>query len=92
MINSLTFEEYRHLWNLVSKKPFLTGFPLNLDIELSSYCNLKCEMCFQQYIEEKRGFMKDTLFKKIVDEGASEGLCAIKLQSRGESLTHTKVI
>ena len=92
MMNALTFEEYRYLWNLVSKKPFQTGFPLHLDIELSSYCNLKCEMCFQQYIEEKREFMKDTLFKKIVDEGANEGLCAIKLQSRGESLTHPKLI
>lgn len=87
----LSFEEYRSLWDLVSHKPFLTGFPLHLDVELTSHCNLRCKMCFQQHMDGKRTNMTETLFKKIVDEGVEEGLCAMKLQSRGESLIHPKI-
>lgn len=88
----LDFAEYRSLWSLVSRKPFLTGFPLHLDVELTSRCNLRCKMCFQQHIEGRRTDMSEEVFKKMVDEGAREGLCAMKLQSRGESLLHPKVL
>ncbi len=88
----LTFEEYRMLWDLVSRKPFLTGFPLHLDVELTSRCNLKCKMCFQQHIEEKREDMSEQVFQKIVNEGVQEGLCSMKLQSRGESLLHKRLL
>lgn len=80
------------LWDLVSRRPFLTGFPIHLDIELTSRCNLKCEMCYQQHIQEKRMDMSEHIFKKIVDEGTQESLCSMKLQSRGESLLHKKIL
>jgi radical SAM protein with 4Fe4S-binding SPASM domain len=91
-MSHVTFQEYRYLWDLVSKKPFLTGFPLHLDVELTSRCNLRCEMCFQRHMEEKRADMREAVFRSIVDEGVEEGLCAMKLQSRGESLLHPRLI
>ncbi|CAB5083914.1 hypothetical protein D3OALGA1CA_422 [Olavius algarvensis associated proteobacterium Delta 3] len=91
-MNRLTYEEYRNLWDLVARKPFLTGFPLHLDVELTSRCNLRCEMCFQRHLEERRSDMPLATFKKLVDEGAREGLCAMKLQSRGESLLHRDLV
>jgi len=91
-MHNLTYEEYRRLWDLVARKPFLTAFPIHLDVELTSRCNLRCEMCYQQYIRAKRTDMAETLFRKIVDEGVQEGLCAMKLQSRGESLLHPRVL
>lgn len=91
-MSTLNFEEYRTLWDIVARKPFLTGFPLHLDVELTSRCNLRCEMCFQRHMKGRRVDMTEGLFKKIVDEGVSEGLCAMKLQSRGESLLHPKVV
>lgn len=39
----------------------------------------------------KLGLMKDELFKKVIDHGVTQGLCAIKLQSRGESLLHPRI-
>ena len=39
-----------------------------------------------------RGFMSMKLFKKIIDEGVKNGLCAIKLQSRGEAMMHPKIL
>lgn len=91
-MNTLSFEEYRTLWDIVARKPFLTGFPLHLDVELTSRCNLSCEMCFQKHMKGKRVDMAEGVFRKIVDEGVLEGLCAMKLQSRGESLLHPKVV
>jgi len=91
-MSTLSFEEYRTLWDIVARKPFLTGFPLHLDVELTSRCNLSCEMCFQRHMKGRRVDMTEGIFRKIVDEGVSEGLCAMKLQSRGESLLHPKVV
>jgi MoaA/NifB/PqqE/SkfB family radical SAM enzyme len=91
-MSTLSFEEYRTLWDIVARKPFLTGFPLHLDVELTSRCNLRCEMCFQRHMKGRRVDMTEGVFRKIVDEGASEGLCAMKLQSRGEPLLHPKVV
>ena len=83
------FKRYRGIWEKTEKCRALTDFPMHLDIELSGVCNLKCEQCFQNgYIEGKLGFMDVGLFKKIIDQGTTEGLCAIKLQIRGESLLH----
>ena len=90
-MNILDYDEYRSLWKLTEKKPFLTGYPLHLDIELTDACNLKCSFCFQNYMEYKRSFMPYELFTKIIDEGVEAGLCAIKLQSRGESFLHPKI-
>ncbi len=85
------FQRYRELWNQAERKQALTDFPLHLDVELSGACNLKCECCFQNgYIERKLGFMRMELFQSIIDQGIENGLCAIKLQIRGESFLHPK--
>lgn len=83
------FLEYRKNW---ASRPqsFTAGeFPLHLDIEATCMCNLRCPFCATTY-EPKgdQGFMSLETFKKIIDEGAREGLCAIKLNSgvRGEPL------
>ena len=87
------FDIYRKYWNEVLEAKYLTDFPLHLDIELTSQCNLKCKMCWQAQEPDKiaLGMMKEELFKKIIDEGVTNGLCAIKLQSRGEAMMHPKI-
>ena len=87
------FDDYRHYWTKAINTETLTNFPLHLDIELTSDCNLKCKMCWQYKDPNAfpRGMMKFELFKKIIDEGVKNGLCAIKLQSRGEAMMHPKI-
>ena len=86
------FKLYRELWKKTESYDLLTSFPLHLDIELSGVCNLKCDFCFQNgLIKEPLGLMKYSLFKKIIDEGTDKGLCAIKLQVRGESFLNPKL-
>jgi len=86
------FKLYRKLWKKTESYELLTSFPLHLDIELSGICNLKCNFCFQNgLINEPLGLMEYDLFKKIIDEGIEKGLCAIKLQIRGESFLNPKL-
>ena len=83
------FLEYRENWIDRPKNFFAGNFPLHLDIEASRSCNLRCPFCSTNYEPVAgRGFMSSGTFKKIIDEGAGEGLCAIKLNSgvRGEPL------
>lgn len=87
------FKEYRRLWNLATHREIITPHPLHLDIELTNACNLRCEMCWQsKYLTAGRGWMDFGLFKKIIDNGVKNGLRAIKLQSRGESMMYPKII
>ena len=92
-INILSWEEYRQKWSLGEERKILTEFPLHLDIELTSQCNLRCKMCWQNGLlkDEQQGLMEESVFKKIIDEGLQHGLQAIKLQSRGESTLHPRI-
>ena len=83
---------YRKIWSEAGQYQILTDFPLHLDIELVGVCNLKCDSCFQDgLIKESLGYMDFSLFKEIIDEGKQKGLCAVKLQVRGESFLHPKL-
>lgn len=83
------FLEYREQWAKRPQSFTAGGFPLHLDIEATRVCNLRCPFCAtNREPSGNRGFMSFETFKKIIDEGAKEGLCAIKLNSgvRGEPL------
>ena len=38
--------EYRKNWELYPKNLFVSDYPLLIDLELASICNLKCPMCY----------------------------------------------
>lgn len=99
------YVSYREQWNACASKQIETSFPTNVDIELSSLCNLRCAMCnwgfdpaenpdpdlLKKFQEFKKnaGSMKPELFKQIVDEVVAEGGHAIKLNWRGEPLINS---
>jgi len=86
------FRIYRRLWNKAMCFEISTDYPLHFDIEISGHCNLKCNFCFQNgLIKQPLGNMNIELFKKIIEEGIAKGLCAIKLQVRGEAFLHPQV-
>lgn len=72
------------------RKP--TNFPMHLLVELVSYCNLKCIMCFQSdptFTEPPyMGQMSVDLFKKIIDEAVRENCGSLTMASRGEPTLH----
>jgi radical SAM protein with 4Fe4S-binding SPASM domain len=90
------FLKYRKLWRDTAVNHVKTEFPLHLDIEVTSYCNLLCPMCprthrVQQGKWENR-MMKFSTFEKIIDEGVSKGLKAINLNNFGESLYNKDIV
>lgn len=74
-------------------KFILRDFPMHLDIEVTSRCNLKCTFCDRQPFLKKDqiGDMDISLFKQIIDEGAEHKLWAGKLSYRGEPLLHKDI-
>jgi len=87
------FQEYRRKWRENPEKGIAGDFPLFLDIEVTSACNLKCPFCATTYRGNKikKGFMKFELLKKIIDEGMDLGLYGCKFNIRGEPLLHIEI-
>ena len=89
MKNYKTYIDYREAWKkAVNKTPL---FPLNVDVELSSACNLKCPFCFLQdkdYKRPKNSFIDKDLAINIIHEADNLGIPAIKLNWRGEPTLH----
>ena len=64
------FIEYRRKWEENPRHLNPGDFPLHIDIEVTSVCNLKCPFCATTYSgpEFKNGFIKWETVKKILDE------------------------
>ena len=86
---------YRNNWSEHPKKQFVSEYPLLVDLELSTLCNLNCPMCYTITEEFKRKvnacFMDFELFTKIIDEIAGN-VPAIRLSLRGEPTLHPKFV
>lgn len=89
------YKQYRGNWNKFPLNQIINEYPLLVDLELSSICNLKCPMCYTTTDEFKEKvptkFMDLELYKKIIDEIADK-VPAIRLSLRGESTLHPKFI
>lgn len=89
------YREYRENWIKYPKTQYVAEYPLLVDIELSSLCNLKCPMCYTITEEFKSKvctqLMKYELFQKIVDEIAGK-VPAVRLSLRGEATLHPDFI
>ena len=85
------YSEYRRKWENYPLQKIVDRFPLHLDVEATSSCNLKCPFCITTHANFKNGLMEDEIFQAIIDEGSEKGLYSIKLNWRGESLIHPKL-
>jgi len=89
----LNYLFYRLNWYAVEKFHYITNFPVHIDFETTNFCNLKCTMCPHSLDGGfgEQGIMDFDIFKKVIDEGAGEGLKSIKLNIRGEPLLHPRL-
>lgn len=90
------YKENRRLWIEYAKKQHVSDFPLHVDIELASVCNLQCPMCYTITPEFKKKvntkLMDYELFTKVVDECVAGGVYSIRLSLRGESFLHKRIL
>ena len=84
--NDAIYDEYRDLWydRPTNREP--GEYPIHVDIETTTLCNLRCKMCFQSFDPPKPTTMDKSLVKKIIDE-ISGKVYSMKFQYRGEPLT-----
>lgn len=87
------YKTYRTNWSTFPQEQFISDYPLLVDIELASVCNLKCPMCYtitEEFKEKVNAKLMDfELFKKIIDEIGGK-VSALRLSLRGESTLHPK--
>lgn len=68
--------------------------PLYLDIELTNYCNIHCNMCpvGTGVMKRNRGFMSDEVFGKILDNIKRYHIQGVRLIRWGEPTLHTRFL
>lgn len=89
----MDFAVNRFIWNYYTGWNKVTAFPVDIDVEASSYCNLLCDHCFRQYMDMKeKAYMDFDLYKRMVDEGAQYELYTIKFSMRGEPTLHKNIV
>lgn len=74
----------------IMQQPVVAGFPVEIGIEMTNRCNLRCKMCAREAMTRPVGDMPLTLLKKIIDEvsGYAE---MIYLHGDGEPLLHKDI-
>lgn len=90
------YAEYRRIWVDYPQRHHVGEFPIHLDLEITSACDLECLMCPRTIQIEEGSFravkhMDWALFTKCVDEGARHALRSAKFNYLGEPLLHPKV-
>jgi radical SAM protein with 4Fe4S-binding SPASM domain len=88
--------EYRRRWRENPIEHKLEDFPIHLDIEATSHCNLKCTMCPRTEMVERGAFwevenLDYELYTRIIDEGAARGLASVKFNYLGEPLLNPRI-
>lgn len=91
-----TYISNRYQWYNYPKQHKLAPFPLHVDIEISSLCDMKCPMCYTTSDiykgTVKRTLMEMSLFCKIINESAQNNLFSIRLSLRGEPFLNPHIL
>lgn len=83
----------RFQWSYFHRLGIVPRFPLNVDIESSSACTLKCDHCFRQYMDMKEStLMNMDMYRRVVDECAHYKLFTLKFSMRGEPTLHPRIV
>ena len=89
--------EYRKKWHDNPTNQIVGSFPIHLDIEATSSCNLRCVMCPRTEHLQNGTFWKVEhfdldLYKRLIDEGVQNGLCSVKYNYLGEPTLNKNLI
>ena len=88
------YRKYRERWVSYPEKRYVSDFPMHLDIETTSKCNLKCPMCPLTILDDELLDQDESMFMSredyinIIDQGVSNGVSSLKLQYLGEPMLH----
>jgi radical SAM protein with 4Fe4S-binding SPASM domain len=87
------YAKYRNEWVKNAESQTISDYPLLVDLELASVCNLRCPMCYTITAEFRKNvnakIMDFDIFKRIVDEIGGK-VPALRLSLRGEATVHPR--
>lgn len=90
------YAENRRQWSGFPQAKHVAEYPLHVDLELASICNLRCPMCYTITDDFRRHvnttLMEYDLFCRLVDECAAGGVYSIRLSFRGEAFLHPRIV
>ncbi|QCO07169.1 radical SAM/SPASM domain-containing protein [Azospirillum argentinense] len=90
------YAENRLQWTNFPHEKRVADYPLHVDLELASICNLRCPMCYTisaHFRERVNARLMDFgLFTRLVDECAAGGVYSIRLSLRGEAFLHPRIV
>jgi radical SAM protein with 4Fe4S-binding SPASM domain len=89
--NGSLFQQYREQWNERPRKYSCGNFPLHLDLESTSECNLRCSFCWANEMRDSGGHIEREMVQEVLKSGAEFGLRAVKFNLRGEPLMHPEI-
>jgi radical SAM protein with 4Fe4S-binding SPASM domain len=95
-IKGSAFLRYREKWQAAGDFIMTPQWPLHLDVDTNYTCNLSCVMCplgaggFPVSYPKK--FLDFSLYKKVLTEGADQGLASIRLGITGEPLLRPDIL
>ena len=88
-----SYREYRCRFNNAKFHHIRTEVPLELHLELVSWCNLRCKMCYRSFIPDKeRVAMPREMIDEIVSQSIEMGLSSIHLGLNTEPILHPDII
>jgi len=86
---SLNYNLYRAKYRFGKYLPLKT--PVDISLELSSNCNMRCSYCYhsdQENLLFTKGYMKTEVARKIIYQASDMGVNSLKFNFRGESTMH----
>ena len=100
IVKGKAWREYRRQWDSAGRFELETQVPLQVDFELSTFCNYKCPMCpfgvpkssRPPTFDSVQGWFPSDLIKKVIDEGVPLGLKAVDFSYYNEPLLRKDLI
>jgi radical SAM protein with 4Fe4S-binding SPASM domain len=91
------YREYRALWERVPREKIETDFPINVDIETTTLCNLRCPYCPRTIMVDNGELSPDDVMSRedyamIIDQVVEGGGLAVKLNYNGEPTVHKDLV
>ena len=86
MIDRIRYAAYRLKYHHGKRLPLRA--PVDVSLELSSDCNMKCSYCFhadQERLPFTKGVMSWETARRIIDQSADLGVNSLKMNWKGES-------
>ncbi len=91
IVERFNYRKYRWKYN---NAPLLDlKVPVDLSLELSSACTLKCSYCYhsdEKSLPFKKAIMSFDLAQSLIEQGAEIGVHSIKFNGRGEGTMHPR--